>query len=72
MSRTLRLVVSQKIYKTSWDYPSSRDYCTYCGHRHCIDPISINGNKSKGKAKGTHRQKLYSNDLIASDDEDDG
>jgi hypothetical protein len=55
MTRTLRLISSkQKGFVQSWDYPSSRRFCTFCGNRFCFDPIEVDGRKSMNKCKGTH------------------
>lgn len=68
MSRTLRLVFSkQEGFKKSWNYPSSQEYCTRCGHHHCYDPIGVKGNKALKKGKGTHKEHLFVEDEVDDD-----
>jgi hypothetical protein len=65
MTRTLRLVFSKENgIKKSWDYPSSRNYCKLCCHRHCGDPTGVDGLKSLKKTKGTFYGKRYQKDSI--------
>lgn len=71
MARTLRLVFSKENgIKKSWDYPSSRNYCKSCCHRHCGDPTGVDGRKSLKKTKGTLYGKKSKNNMMVFDDTD--
>ena len=75
MSRTLRIVFSkEKGIKKTWDYPSKRNYCIRCAHRHCFDAISVNGNKSLKKSKTVSEKRYQKEWMFPSNelDDDDG